>query len=244
MRRLTLFFFFIQAVSLLAAERPTWSLYATKLSPCVSVELMQCHPPAGSSHDGKTVTLRTFSKGGDLDGELAVETRQGGTLPLSRDAEWNVESGVDALWSPGSRFLAVTGGLNAYTESTRVYEVTSSGVNLLGVFREATADMLQSFPPCKALNVDREDCERQERDPFFNFAAIAWSGPSSLVVMAEIPCSGSYGSFMCQVEGYEIDVRTGHILHRMNASQFKGRWQHAMAWNFRVPEPARSVAVH
>jgi hypothetical protein len=240
MRRLLPCFLVFQTALLLAAEKPTWSRYATRLTPCFSAELIICHS-ASSPGDGKIVALRTILKYDDLSGELIVQATQDKNFSLAVDPDWNLWHGVDALWSPRSNYLVVTGDLNAYTESTRVYEVTRSGVKLLDVFREANADMLQSFRPCKAFNIDREDCERQERDPFFNFAAIAWSGPSSLVIMSEVPCSSNYGGFMCQIMGYEIDVSTGHILRRMDARQFKAQWQHAMAWSFRVPEPPKPI---
>jgi hypothetical protein len=236
LRRLVIGFLLLPTVSLLAAEKSTWSIFATRLEPCLSEDLSRCGS-VPSFHDAKSVSLHLIPKGDDFDRDLSVRTERGQTFPLSIDDEWNLLGGVDVLWSPDSRFLAVTGGLNAYTESTRVYEITPTGSKLLDTFREASANMLESFPPCKASNVDREGCERQEQNPFFNFAAIAWSGPNSLVVMSEIPCSSRYGGFMCQIVGYEIDIRTGHILHQMKADQFKARWQRAMAWNFRVPDP-------
>lgn len=240
MRRLILCFFLLQTVCLLAAERPTWSIFAGKLDPCPSGELSHCHS-VRSPIDGKTIFLHLIPKDGNFDGRLTVRTEQGQEFALPMDDDWNFLGGIDVLWSPESTFVAITGGLNAYTESTRVFEMTPSGAKPLDVFHEATGDMLKSFPPCKASGMDREDCERQERHPFFSYAAIAWSNPDTLVVMAEIPCSSSYGSFMCQVVGYEIDVRTGHILRRMNARQFKVRWQHAMAWSFRIPESPESL---
>jgi hypothetical protein len=240
MRRLVLLFILLQAVSLLAAEKPTWSIFATTVAPCSSSELNHCRS-VQSFYGGKTVSLRLVPNGSDFDGKLSVRTQRSRVFPLSIDNDWNLLGGVDVLWSPDSRFLAITGGLNAYTESTRIFEVTPSGVRLLNVFHEAKADMLKGFPPCKSAGIDREDCERREKNPFFNFAAIAWSDPNTLVVMAEIPCSSSRGIFMCQVMGYEIDVRTGHVFRRMDARQFKARWQQAMAWNFRIPESPESL---
>lgn len=43
---------------------------------------------------------------------------------------------------------------------------------------------------------------------------------------------------MCQVQGYELDARTGRILARMSAKDLKERWQWQMAFSMRIPEPA------
>jgi hypothetical protein len=240
MRHSTFLFLLLQTVSVLATDKPTWSRFAAKLAPCPSSEFGHCRS-VKAAHGEKAATLYLIPMDGDFDGRLSLRTEGDRTFPLPMDDDWNYFGGVDLLWSQDSRFLAITGGLNAYTESTRVYKITRSGVEVLDVFREATADMLKSFPPCKASGVEPRDCERQEQNPFFNYAAIAWSSPNSLIVMSEVPCSSSYGSYMCQVIGYEIDVQTGHVLHQMNAERFKTKWQHAMAWNFRIPEPPPSA---
>jgi hypothetical protein len=236
MRRLVLLSLLLQTASLLGSDKPTWSIYAAKVHSCVSGPCRS----VSASRD-RTVVQLSKNYSDDEDGRLIFLTNTSGAFMVPAEPEWNLEAGIDVLWSLDSRFTAITGGINAYTQSTRVFEITPSGVMLLDVFHEATADMLKSFPPCKSTGIDREDCERQEKNPFFNYAAIAWSNPNTLVVMSEIPCSSSRGIFMCQVVGYEIDVRTGHVLRRMDARQFKARWQHAMAWNFRIPESPESL---
>jgi hypothetical protein len=42
---------------------------------------------------------------------------------------------------------------------------------------------------------------------------------------------------MCQVEGYEVEVRIGRILRKMSARELKNGWQSKAAWNIRIPGP-------
>jgi hypothetical protein len=98
--------------------------------------------------------------------------------------------------------------------------------------------MVKAFPPCKASQLDLEECRELEKNPGYNMSGIDWSNDSSaLVVMAEIPCSGGHGGIMCQVIGYELEVPTGNIMGRMNAREFKKNWQKSMAWKFDIPDP-------
>jgi len=75
--------------------------------------------------------------------------------------------------------------------------------------------------------------------PEYNMTGIDWVNGSVILVMAEIPCSRSYGSIMCQVMGYELQVPTGQVLKRIDARQLKLRWQESMAWKFQIPDPPR-----
>jgi hypothetical protein len=128
-------------------------------------------------------------------------------------------------------------------------------MNPRDVTEEAQRDMLKEFPACKAAYPDADDaegcqkasrpdagaCTKTEADPKYspeyNMTGIDWVNASSVLVMAEIPCSALYGGIMCQVMGYELEVPTGRILKRIDAKQLKLRWQKSMAWNFRIPEP-------
>jgi len=69
-------------------------------------------------------------------------------------------------------------------------------------------------------------------------SAIDWTTDTSLVDMAEVPCTSYYGGIMCQVMAYEIEIPTGKILNSISPSQFKQRWQGSMAWDFRIPDAA------
>lgn len=90
----------------------------------------------------------------------------------------------------------------------------------------------------RAKGIDMSDCRRIERDPAFNMSGLAWTGDSTaIVVMAEVPCSSSYGGIMCQVLGYELSAADGRVLRRLAAKELKNRWQDEMAWEMRIPEP-------
>ena len=154
-------------------------------------------------------------------------------LDLSLDPEWNQ---VEVLWSPDSQTVALTGGFNAYTNSTRIFDVRNEAVKPIDI-GPLQADMAQTYPPCAGQNAEEEICHAEENGDKFNYATVAWANATTAVIMAEIPCSSSQGGMMCQVEGYEIDVRTCHILRRMTAGELKRSWQSKLAWNLRIPEP-------
>jgi len=106
--------------------------------------------------------------------------------------------------------------------------------------KSSEIDMVKTFPPCKAFNRDEAACREIARDPEFNVSGLAWvNGSAAIVVMAEVPCSSSYGGIMCQVQGYQLEVPGGTISTRMTARELKARWQRSMAWNMRIPEPAK-----
>jgi hypothetical protein len=68
-------------------------------------------------------------------------------------------------------------------------------------------------------------------------SGVSWvRGSTAVVVMAEVPCSSSYGGIMCQVQGYELDAANGSILKRMSAAELKKQWQHKMAWDMHIPD--------
>jgi hypothetical protein len=56
------------------------------------------------------------------------------------------------------------------------------------------------------------------------------------VVLAQVPCTSSFGGIMCQALGYELEVPSGKILKRMEPSAFKADWQKSMVQRFIVPE--------
>jgi hypothetical protein len=90
----------------------------------------------------------------------------------------------------------------------------------------------------KARYLDQRDCKALEVEPEFNMSGLAWSrGAAGIIVMAEIPCSGTYGGIGCQVRGYELEVPTGRILQRMSPRDLKRRYQSRMAWPMKIPDP-------
>ena len=69
-------------------------------------------------------------------------------------------------------------------------------------------------------------------------SGLTWvRGSSAIVVMAEVPCSSSYGGIMCQVQGYELNVPAGTIAMRMTVRQLKARSRSDISWNMHIPDP-------
>lgn len=153
---------------------------------------------------------------------------------LSIPVDWN---DFDVLWSPDSKFVALTGNMNGYMESVRVFQITESGPVNVDVAKMPFADMIRRFPPCRALHADPTVCGASHDDEDFNFAAIAWADTHTLVLMSEVPCTSLWGGIMCQVMGYKVNLPGGNIVETMLARDFQRKWQHEMAWRFRVPEP-------
>jgi len=153
------------------------------------------------------------------------------TIPVELDKNW---AQVEILWSPNSQSIALTGGFNAYTNSTQIFRLTASGteeVSLVALHQ----DMARTYPPCKAQGAEEGICHAEENGASFNYASVAWANPHTVVIMAEVPCSSSQGGIMCQVEGYELDTQTGQIVTRMTARQLKLRWQKNLAFNLHIP---------
>jgi hypothetical protein len=148
---------------------------------------------------------------------------------------------IDLLWAPDSKAFFVNGGNGGgyWGFWVYVYMLSDPKLEALNVMHEAQRDMVRLFPPCRAAYLDARVCRAMEHHPdYSNMSAIDWVRDSSvIVVMAEVPCAGSYGGIMCQVMGYELHVPTGRILRRMTARQFGAVWQGSMAWKFRIPDP-------
>ena len=222
------------------AAEPTWAKAAVALEPPCD------HGPSAPlqriSSPDRTAIAEIDCRRSDRDYGPIVRVISHGwtqTLPLVDPGNdlWRPQ---ELLWSPDSRMFLVNGGENAYAGfGVVVYELGEAALVRHDVTASAQKDMLVRFPPCKALNADDSDCKRMEADPDFNMSAIAWTnGSSNIVVFAEVPCSSSYGGIMCQVQGYELDAKTGRILKRLDARELKRQWQTSAAWNIRIPEPA------
>jgi hypothetical protein len=232
--RILLILFLINGAPAIAAKG-TYSRSAKSIG--LRCEHRRCPPISVPSPDGSVAVRRTFewdNKNRLNVPDLELETSHG-SWPLLLDGEWMND--LDVFWSPDSKFLALTGSLNGYTESLRVFAVTESGPGQLNILGQPTSDMLLRFPPCRASHIGSSVCRRQLVDPFFNFAAIAWSDSHTLVVMSEVPCGSLWGGIMCQVMGYEVELPSGTIVNSMEAPEFKRRWQNEMPWKFEIPDP-------
>jgi hypothetical protein len=157
-------------------------------------------------------------------------------LRRKADPAWRPQ---ELLWSPDSKAFIINGAVSAYCGfAFLMYELRGHEIVWNEITDDAQRDMVAALPPCKAANRDGADCKDIEGDPEFNMSAIAWTRNSkAIVVMAEVPCSSSYGGIMCQVLGYELDVPTGRILRRTQPRELKREWQAEMAWEMRIPEP-------
>ena len=152
---------------------------------------------------------------------------------------------IDLLWSPDSKAFFVNGGNGGgyWGFYVYVYRISDPALEPLDVTGKAQEDMLKTFPPCLANGLEKAICHDLEKQPDSNMSGIDWAGDSSaVVVMAEVPCSGGHGGIMCQVMGYTLEVPTGRIIDRLNAVEFKRRWQRSMAWRFHDPGPPEYCA--
>ena len=243
-----------------SAATPTWAKKAT-------VFPIQCNPKAApiyknqtprgaltsseapctsfpiASPDGKSRIQVSYRKAGEgLDYNSAYLLV---TTPDGRTRETTLPYGfqdIDLLWSPDSRAFFVNGGDGGGYWGFWVYAYLLKDPKLepIDIAAEARLDMVKSFPPCKATYLDKKTCKRMESSPQpddYNVSGIDWTTDSAVVVMAEVPCAGSYGGIMCQVMGYELEVPTGNILKRMTAPDFAAKWQRSMAFKFEVPDP-------
>jgi hypothetical protein len=153
-------------------------------------------------------------------------------LALPLDREW---AQVEVLWSPDSKSVALTGNFNGYTNSTEIFRLVNGSLKPVAL-AALQRDMASIYPPCEGESADEKICRNEQNGDQFNYATIAWADATTAVIMGEVPCSSSQGGMMCQVEGYEIDVRSGRILRRMTARELKRRWQSKLAWNLRIPD--------
>lgn len=141
------------------------------------------------------------------------------------------------LWSTDSRSFFVNGNANAYSgDETVTYLLDGHTLRAIHPLQAIQADMLRRFPPCYHRTTDIHRCGEHDGDRQDNMVGIAWThGSHGLVVWAEVPCNSEHGDVQCQVRGYEIAMPSGKILRTMSASEFKTRYQFAMAWTMTVP---------
>ena len=265
MQRFLLFAVSVLFVGMQAAlaVQPTWAKKATAFpEQCIPGKTQACQPVRIPAPDGKSsVEVRyrkEFVSGADwvLQAYLRVTTPGRGTHDAGLPEGFQ---NIDLLWSPDSHAFFVDGGNGGGYWGSWVYVyLADDPTEPRDVTEEAQRDMLKEFPACKAaypngedaggckktsLPFDAETCMKTEANPKYSpeysMTGIDWVTASAVLVMAEIPCSSSYGGIMCQVMGYELEVPTGRILKRIDAKQLKLRWQKSMAWNFRIPDLPR-----
>jgi len=236
---------------------------------CDPGKTQACKPVRVSAPDGKSSVEVLYRKelvsGTDwvLQAYLRVTTPRRGAHDAALPEGFQ---DVDLLWSPDSRAFFVDGGgekdfvagiiRGGYWGRWVYVYLVDDPEDPRDVTEEAQRDMLAQFPPCKAAYPNSEDaggCKEISRDvrwcmdhegspknaADYNMTGIDWVSPSTLLVMAEVPCDSLYGGIMCQVMGYELEVPTGRILERIDAKNLELGWQKSMAWKFRIPDPPR-----
>lgn len=149
----------------------------------------------------------------------------------------------DLLWSPDSKAFFVDAGEGMTSPSfVQVYLLDDEQLKPIDVTHLAEQDMVETFPPCKALFLDPTTCRKIEREPDYNMTAITWvDKSSSLVVLAQVPCTSNYGGISCQSMAYEVEVPSGKILKRIAPPEFRKDYQKFLEQKYDVPEPAQYV---
>lgn len=245
------------------AVQPRWAKKATAFpEQCSPSKPQACKPVRVPAPDGKSSVEILYRKervsGFDwvLQAYLRVTTPNSGTQDAALPEGFE---DIDLLWSPDSHAFFVDGGNGGAYWGFWVYVyLVDDPAEPRDVTEEAQRDMLKEFPACKAAYpnaadaggckntsrpIDAETCTKTEANPKYspeyNMTGIDWVDASTILVMAEIPCSTSQGGIMCQVMGYELEVPTGRILKQIDAKDLKLGWQKSMAWEFRVPDPPR-----
>lgn len=233
-------FLLLTLLSSAFASDPTWAKKAIAFpSECDRGE-RECQRVSISSPDGMSSIQVKYRNGAEnrTHAYLLVSTPRRGTRRTELPSGFG---NIELLWSPDSRTFFVNGGNGGQYWGfwVYVYAVRDPKLQAHRITDQAHRDMVKSFPPCRAAYLDERDCKDLEKQArYSNMSGIDWvSDSSAIIVMAEVPCSGSYGGIMCQVLGYELEVPTGRILKRMTATQLATAWQDSMAWKFRIPDP-------
>ena len=228
---------FLPYSPILAADQPVWAKHAVPIGGC------DIKVPSPNHKLLAEVICRNKAKEGDIDRFLRVTDGAGRKYDLifedNLDSDLGHKRGEELLWSPNSNEFLINGGETAISGFfVDVYQIGPKEVEKFDVTEAAQKDMVRSFPPCKATILDERECHEIKNDPDYNMSAVAWvPEKSAIIVMAEIPCSSSYGGIMCQVLGYEIQVPSGKILQRLTAKELKEKWQHDIGWRMSIPSP-------
>jgi hypothetical protein len=243
LRYLSLMIMFFCIAPCSRADKPIWTKRGVSfLAHCWSDEANRCPSLQIFSPDRRKFLRVTYEHmdlgNGDFEWSArAVLVRSHGRID---------EVGLAGLtddeieWSQDSKAFLVNGsdaGLGP--ERVHVYLLTDDPLRPYDVSIEAQEDLVRSIPPCRAKDLDEYPCEGITSDPEGNniFGVDFTRGSSAVVVLASYVCSSSMGGIMCQSIGYEVDIRSGKILRRMEPKEFKRLWQHNLAWKYEDPGP-------
>lgn len=225
-----------------APNAPIWSKNGTSfLFDCPVSK--SCPPLRIVSPDGKSAVKVTYPETTAYPDDLYIVSLKVSTLGKSVGSLSPLDEAVDEeiVWSPDSKCFFRNSSYNGYMEEiVDVHCLNDPNFGPGHITQQAERDMVRSFPPCKAAYLTNTQCAQMEADPasYLSVVGLDWiNGSSEIVVMVEVPCDSLWGGIACQVLGYEIDVSSGKILSRMEPKEFAKRWQHSMAWKFRIPDP-------
>lgn len=143
---------------------------------------------------------------------------------------------MDVMWSPDSKLVALTGEMDSYIETVRVFAITETGPKLLDADMEPAQDMVRRLRPVCARYVGRLGCDPDQDEDGLNFAAVAWVDAHTLALMSEVPCDTIWGGIMCLAMGYDVDLPSGKVVGTMTPKAFMTRWKQSIPPSFRIPD--------
>lgn len=221
------FFVAFLGATQLSAQKPIWGRGAT----IFEYECPLNHPKCALAYVPSPNKKRSIAI--YLDGDVLRLTVTDGSKRFSQvlNDHWTNDYWVDTeiLWSPDSTAFSLTGNPNGYTNQTRIFRITPrelKSVNLVPMQRE----FVTLYPPCVGIPHPDSYCESLKGGADYNYATFAWTDKHTAVIMAEVPPTGSFGKYLGQVRGYEVDAATSAVLHSISASELQQRWQNRMAW--------------
>jgi hypothetical protein len=219
--------------SFVAAEKPTWARKGTGFAGvCRSGN---CRPLRIVAPDKKSVVEVLYQDGN------AYLRVTGPDKQVREVRDVSSSPANDLQWAPDSKAFFIDGSEGMTSPGyVQVFMLDEAELRPLDVTGQVEQDMVKTYPPCKAVYLDAASCRKIEQNPEFNLTAIDWVDDSSaLVVMAQVPCTSNFGGILCQVMGYEVEVPSGKVLHRMTPAEFKTKWQKSMAQRLQIPETAQ-----
>lgn len=215
-----------------SAEQTVWALGGVHFGHECPNDNASCVLAHVASRDGKKIFVARRSAGA-FHFEVLTKGAASQLHPAFRTGVDSDESYVEMgfLWAPDSSAFSLSWNETAITERSEVYVVgpqTLRKVDLTFMMR----DFAKRFPPCVS---DPAPCEIDRHGRFYNYLTVAWAAPHTVVMMAEVPPSSSWGRNLGEVSGYEVNALTGSVVRVMTAAEFKRRWQSHMGWNSTAP---------
>ena len=132
------------------AEKPIWAKHAIPIGECNPKTLRTHQIPAPYSNSLVELRCHPPEKDSNPIPYFHIRTASGNWHDIEMD-----EGGKELLWSPDSNAFLLNGGTSGYAGFfTTVYILENDAVHRVEITKAAQADMVKTFPPCKALNRD------------------------------------------------------------------------------------------